>query len=136
MTIQLNHTIVACTDQKRSAQFVADMFGMAQPTQFSAFYCVDTDNGVSLDFLEVGEGYKIQSQHYAFLVSEEEFDEVFARINEQQLEYWADPFRKKPGEINTNDGGRGVYFCDPDGHLLEALTRPYGSGGFTGTETP
>ncbi len=69
-----------------------------------------------------------QRQHYAFLVSEEDFDEAFRRIGEQKLSYWADPGLRRPGEINRNDGGRGAYFEDPDGHLLEIITRPYGSG--------
>ena len=71
---------------------------------------------------------EVQTQHYAFLVSDEEFDQIFGRIRERKLEYWADPFKQRRGEINRNDGGRGVYFDDPDGHLLEVLTRPYGSG--------
>ena len=70
----------------------------------------------------------IAQQHYAFLLSEEEFDEVFARIRQRRLDYWADPARERTGEINRNDGGRGVYFDDPDGHFLEIITRPYGSG--------
>jgi catechol 2,3-dioxygenase-like lactoylglutathione lyase family enzyme len=76
--------------------------------------------------------YKIEGdiarQHYAFLVSEAEFDAAFARIGEAGITYWADPARSKPGEINRHDGGRGCYFEDPDGHLLEIITRPYGSG--------
>ncbi|MDP9130008.1 MAG: hypothetical protein M3N35_06440, partial [Candidatus Binatota bacterium] len=71
------------------------------------------------------------SQHYAFLVSEAEFDEIFARIRDRRLAYWADPGRNESGQINTWDGGRGVYFNDPNGHLLEIITRPYGSGGTT-----
>jgi catechol 2,3-dioxygenase-like lactoylglutathione lyase family enzyme len=62
-------------------------------------------------------------------VSEEEFDHIFARIKGRSLPYWADPGRQRPGCINRNDGGRGVYWNDPDGHLLEIITRPYGSGG-------
>ena len=68
-------------------------------------------------------------QHYAFLVDDPDFDDIFGRIKERDLPYWADPFRRYPGEINTNDGGRGVYWEDPNGHLLEIITRPYGSGG-------
>ena len=88
---------------------------------------VAADNGVSLDFSETSGN--ITSQHYAFLVGEEEFDAAFARIREQGLDYWADPGQSRRGEINRRDGGRGLYFEDPDGHLLEILTRPYGSGG-------
>ena len=87
----------------------------------------------SLDFADSDED--ISSQHYAFLVSETEFDEIFARIRERELDYWADPFRQRPSEINSWDDGRGFYFDDPSGHLLEVLTRPYGSGG-TKAENP
>jgi catechol 2,3-dioxygenase-like lactoylglutathione lyase family enzyme len=87
---------------------------------------VQLDNGISLDFMEK-EG-SVARQHYAFLVGEEEFDAAFGRIKGEGLSYWADPARSRPGEINRHDGGRGVYFEDPDGHLLEIITRPYGSG--------
>lgn len=87
---------------------------------------VEADNGVSLDYSET-DG-QITPQHYAFLVGEPEFDAAFARISEQGLTYWADPGRTRANEINTRDSGRGLYFEDPDGHLMEILTRPYGSG--------
>jgi len=126
VSVRLNHSIVWCRDQHVSATFLARTLGLAPPTRFGPFLVVELSNDVSLDFHEIdGE---IISQHYAFLVTEEEFDEVFGRIAEQGLEYWADPGRSRPGTINRNDGGRGVYFPDPDGHLLEILTRPYGSG--------
>jgi catechol 2,3-dioxygenase-like lactoylglutathione lyase family enzyme len=88
---------------------------------------VTTANGVSVDFADTED--EIRTQHYAFMVSEEEFDAIFSRIRERGLAYWADPARTKPGEINHHDSGRGVYFRDPSGHLLEIITRPYGSGG-------
>ena len=127
MGAQLNHTIVWCRDQRRSAGFLAEMLGRPAPTKFARFDVVELDNGVSLDFAE--RGGAIAPQHYAFLISEADFDAVLARIHERKLEHWADPMRSRPGEINHNDGGRGVYFPDPDGHFLEVLTRPYGSGG-------
>lgn len=127
MAVQFNHTLIACRDKQRSSAFMATMLGLAEPTPFGDFLCVETDNDVSLDFLEVGDA-PLNTQHYAFLISEGEFDTIFGRIQEQGLDYWADPFYRHPGEINTRDGGRGVYFKDPDGHLLEVLTRPYGSG--------
>lgn len=126
MAVQLNHTIVWCRDQEVSANFMADMLGLEKPYRFGPFLIVEPANGVSLDFHEVdGE---IQSQHYAFLISEDEFDEVFGRIQTRGLDYWADPACSRPGEINHHDGGRGVYWNDPDGHFLEVITRPYGSG--------
>lgn len=126
MTVQLNHTIVWCHDKARSSAFLADILGRPAPKPFSHFLVVDLDNGVSLDFMEK-EG-TVAHQHYAFLIDESEFDAVFARIQAAVPIYWADPARSKPNEINHHDGGRGVYFEDPNGHLLEILTRPYGSG--------
>ena len=127
MSVQLNHTIVWCRDKRRSATFLAEMLGLPKPTTFGPFLVVALDNGISLDFHDVdGE---IASQHYAFLIDEKKFDEIFGRIRTRGLDYWADPGQTRPGEINRNDGGRGVYFEDPDGHFLEIITRPYGSGG-------
>jgi extradiol dioxygenase family protein len=128
MNAQLNHTIVWSRDPAASAQFLTDMLGRPAPSRFSHFHVVELDNGVSLDYAEREAG-KIVPQHYAFLIGEEDFDAVLGRIRERQLEYWADPARRHPGEINRNDGGRGMYFVDPSGHFLEVLTRPYGSGG-------
>jgi len=128
MTVQLNHTIVAASDAVASARFLTDMLGLPPPTAFGHFEVV-TVGDTSLDFL-TREG-EISPQHYAFLVSESEFDQIFGRIKSRELPYWADPYRRQPGQINTRDGGRGVYWPDPDGHLLEILTRPYGSGGTT-----
>ncbi len=125
MSVQLNHTIVWCRDQQRSATFLAELLGLRAPTRFGPFLVVEVDNGASLDFHEVdGE---IAPQHYAFLVGEDDFDTIFARIRDRPLEHWADPAKTQPGKINHNDGGRGVYFEDPDGHFLEIITRPYGS---------
>jgi catechol 2,3-dioxygenase-like lactoylglutathione lyase family enzyme len=126
MTVELNHTIVAARDKKTAATFLADLLGLPEPTPFGPFFVVALGNGVSLDFVDTSED--IRPQHYAFLVSEDEFDAIFGRIRAKNLPYWADPFHSQPGEINTRDGGRGVYFDDPDGHVLELLTRPYGSG--------
>jgi len=84
---------------------------------------------VSLDYHDLSESQgEIASQHYAFLVSESEFGEIFGRIQTAGQDYWADPGLNRKGQINRNDGGRGLYFKDPDGHLLEIITRPYGSG--------
>jgi catechol 2,3-dioxygenase-like lactoylglutathione lyase family enzyme len=126
MTVQLNHTIVSSRDNARSAKFLAEILGRPEPTSFGPFRIVEVDNGVSLDFMSVDSD--IDSQHYAFLIGEDDFDQIFGRIRDRSLDYWADPALRRPGEINHNDGGRGVYWKDPDGHLLEVITRPYGSG--------
>jgi catechol 2,3-dioxygenase-like lactoylglutathione lyase family enzyme len=124
MAVELNHTIVRCTDRHASARFLADILGLPEPTTFGPFAIVTLANGVSLDFAD-GHG-PVHPQHYAFLVSEAEFDDILGRIIERELPYWADPFHRQLAQINTNDGGRGVYWSDPDGHNLEILTVPYG----------
>jgi catechol 2,3-dioxygenase-like lactoylglutathione lyase family enzyme len=127
MSAQLNHTIVWCRDKRRSASFLTQILGLGEPSRFGPFLVVELGNGVSLDFHD--KDGEIASQHYAFLISEREFDEIYARIQAQNIAHWADPGQRRAGEINRNDGGRGVYFEDPDKHLLEVITRPYGSGG-------
>ena len=128
MAVDFNHTIVWSKDPAGSAAFLASILGLDPPTRWGPFEVVKTANGVNVDFL-VREG-DIAAQHYAFLVSETEFDAIFERVENRGLPYWADPGRTKEGEINRHDGGRGVYFPDPDGHMLEVITRPYGSGGW------
>ena len=125
MVAALNHTIVWCSDKARSSQFLTGILGLQPARTFFHFLVVDLSNGVSLDYYQK-EG-PVSPQHYAFLVSDEEFDAAFKRIQEQRLEYWADPARSQPGQVNTRFGGRGVYFADPDNHLLELITKPYGS---------
>jgi hypothetical protein len=126
VAIALNHTIVWSRDTRVSAGFLAELFGLPDPVAWGPFMIVDMANGVSLDYHQVdGE---IASQDYAFLVSEDEFDAIFGRIAERGIEHWADPAMRKAGAINRDDGGRGVYFEDLDGHFLEIITRPYGSG--------
>lgn len=127
MAIQLNHTIVWCRDKQRSSAFLSEVLGLPPASPFGPFLVVEVDNGVSLDFHDVSGD--IAPQHYAFLIGEDDFDVIFGRIAERELEHWADPGQSLPGQINHHDGGRGVYFEDPDGHLLEVITRPYGSGG-------
>ena len=125
MAIKLNHTIVHARDKRESAEFYSNVFGLGKPFSFGPFLDVDTDNEVTLAFLETQD--KFEPQHYAFLVSEAEFDQIFGRIQARGLPYWADPAKKQKGEINTHFDGRGVYFEDPGGHFLEIITRPYGS---------
>lgn len=127
MAVQFNHTIVHADDKRVSAALLAELLGLPTPTPFGPFLVVALDNGVSLDFIDSG-GEPVRSRHFAFLVSEAEFDAIFARMQAKGVEYWADPQGKIAGEINRHDGGRGCYFRDPSGHWLEIITRPYGSG--------
>ena len=129
MTISFNHTIVASRDKRQSAEFLAELFGLPSPTPFGPFMVVALEHGASLDYADVPEGEEIRRQHYAFLVSEEDFDAIYGKIQSRGLQHWADPGARRPGEINHRAGGRGVYFPDPSGHGMEILTRPYGSGG-------
>jgi catechol 2,3-dioxygenase-like lactoylglutathione lyase family enzyme len=132
MAVRLNHTIVAAHDKDVAARFLAEILGLPAPVSIGPFAVVQVGDDTSLDFADSGDA--IASQHYAFLVNEDEFDRIFARIRERDLTYWADPNRSERGRINDWDGGRGVYFDDPNGHLLEVITRPYGSGGTTASK--
>lgn len=129
MPISFNHTIVAARDKRESAEFLAELFGLSSPKPFGHFMAVALEHGATLDYADAPEGEEIRRQHYAFLVSEEDFDAIYGKITSRGLQHWADPGRQRPGEINRRDGGRGVYFLDPSGHAMEILTRPYGSGG-------
>ena len=123
MAIELNHTIIPARDKEASATFLADILGLDAPTRFGPFMCIETANGVSLDYSD--HGLAFEASHYAFLVSEDEFDAIFARMVERGLRYWADPGHRQEGVLN--DHGRGFYFEDPSGHNMEVLTRPHGT---------
>ena len=123
----LNHHIVAARDKAASSLFFAEVLGLDHPVGLGPFAVLKVSSDTTLDFVDA-EG-DITQQHYAFLVTEAEFDEIFARVRERRVAYWSDPSRRDPGNINHWDDGRGVYFDDPNGHLLEIITRPYGSGG-------
>jgi catechol 2,3-dioxygenase-like lactoylglutathione lyase family enzyme len=122
--VQLNHTIVEARDRDGTADFLVEILGLAPASTFGPFRVVELSNGVSLDVVQAGA--QVHPQHYAFLVSEEEFDQIWGRLNERGITYWADPWHRRPGELNTHDGGRGAYWADPNGHNLEIITRPYG----------
>ena len=119
----LNHIIIPAKDKDASATFLAEILGVKPEQQWGPFRPVQTSNGVTLDFVDSKD---VRTQHYAFLVSDEEFDASFARIKKAGLTYYADPHKNTRGEINRHWGGRGVYFDDPNGHLLELITKPYG----------
>jgi catechol 2,3-dioxygenase-like lactoylglutathione lyase family enzyme len=131
MTAQLNHTIVAARDKDASALFLTAILGLPAPLEIGPFAVVKVGDRLSLDYMKTdGE---IAPQHYAFLVEEAEFDEIFERIAKRGLPYWADPHQRQRNAINHWDDGRGLYFEDPNGHLLEIITRPYGSAGTEAT---
>jgi catechol 2,3-dioxygenase-like lactoylglutathione lyase family enzyme len=127
MTVQLNHTIVFSRDKRAAAAFLTEILGLPPATVFGPFLAVQMTNDITLDFYEADR--EIVPQNNAFLVDERGFDDILGRIRQRALPYWADPFHHRASEINTNDGGRGVYFEDPSGHNLEIITRSYGSGG-------
>lgn len=124
MAVELNHTIIWCRDKVASASYLSSMLGLPDAREYGPFKHVQLANGVSVDFHDTDDD--VTPQHYAFLISEAEFDAVYARLTDAGQEHWADPACTTPG-FNTNDGGRGTYFRDPDGHFLEVITRPYGS---------
>jgi catechol 2,3-dioxygenase-like lactoylglutathione lyase family enzyme len=107
-----------------SSRYLADVLNRPEPATFYHFEVVQLDNGVSIDFM--AKDGPVAAQHYAFLVDDATFDHGFARIQALGQTFWADPARSCAGEINRSDGGRGFYFLDPDGHVLELLTTPYG----------
>jgi catechol 2,3-dioxygenase-like lactoylglutathione lyase family enzyme len=123
--VTFNHAILFAADKRESASFFASVFGLPDPVAWGPFLSVRLDQGGLVQFAEAS--FEIQPQHYAFLVTEDDFDGIYRRIAAAGLEHWADPQMSRPGTFNTNHGGRGVYFRDPSGHNLEALTRPYGS---------
>jgi catechol 2,3-dioxygenase-like lactoylglutathione lyase family enzyme len=127
MPVELNHTIVNARDAAKSAEYVAELLGLGPTKRFGPFVEITTANGVDLAFIDSGDDFEIQQQHYAFLVSDEEFDATYGKIVERGLDHWADPHKHQPGEINHHYGGRGVYFEDLDGHFLEIITTPYGT---------
>lgn len=125
MSVELNHTIVHARDNRESAEFFAELLGLEITAEWGPFIAVALSNGVTLDFATIPAD-KIALQHYAFLISEEEFDAAYAQIKQRDIEHYADPQQQQPGTINHNDGGRGVYFMDPAGHAMELITVPYG----------
>jgi len=126
MAVTLNHTIVHAHDVAVTALFLTRLLGLPAARRLGHFTVVQVGE-TSLDLIETdGE---IASRHFAFLVSEPEFDAILARLRAGGHAYWADPFHKEPEQINRWDDGRGVYFDDPNGHLIEVITRTYGSGG-------
>jgi extradiol dioxygenase family protein len=126
MPVAFNHTIVQARDAQESATFFSEMMGLPAPRRFGPFLAVPVEHGATFDFAQAAEGEEIHPQHYAFLVTEEDFDHIYGRIVEHGIEHYPEPHFGRKNEINHNDGGRGVYWCEPSGHFLEIITVPYG----------
>jgi catechol 2,3-dioxygenase-like lactoylglutathione lyase family enzyme len=124
----LNHHIVAVHDPEATARFFMCILGLPPAVKLGEFVVLRVSGDTTLDFIGTGSD-DFDRQHYAFLVTETEFDEIFDRIKSAEIAYWSDPMHHDAGQVNAWDDGRGVYFDDPDGHRLEIITRPYGSGG-------
>jgi catechol 2,3-dioxygenase-like lactoylglutathione lyase family enzyme len=124
ITVTFNHTIIAAKNRNESAKFFRELLEVPEASSWGVFTNIQLDEGVLLQFAEPPVK-EIQMQHYAFLLDDDLFDRAYARIQEWGVEHWADPQGKRPGQINTEHGGRGVYFMDPAGHGIELITRPY-----------
>jgi len=122
MEITLNHTIVSSNDNITSAKYYERIFGFEFIKVWGNFAVVKVNETFTLDFMNEG---NFSSQHYAFKVSDEQFDQIFGRIKSESIPFGSGPVSFDDGKINNNDGGRGVYFKDPNGHLLEILTKDY-----------
>lgn len=127
MSVHFDHLLVAARDKYHSARFFAELFGLPEPEEAGFFVSVTLEDGVVLSYAQLPPEMDFPGQHYAFLVDDATFDAILERLQAQGIQYWADPRQQLINQINTNHGGRGVYFDDPNGHHLEALTRRYGS---------
>ena len=124
MTIGFDHHILPSTDRERSARFLTEVLGLPEARSEGPFLAVDLANDVSL--YVAGWDREVTPQHYAFLLDEDDFDGVLARLEATGAGYWADPEGTLAQQVNHDDGGRGCYFRDPDGHWLEVMTVRYG----------
>lgn len=121
MTIELNHAIVPARDKEQSARFFADIFGLQYEGPSGHFAPVRVNDRLTFDF---DQDESFEAHHYAFHVSDAEFDAIFQRVQQAGLAYGSHPWDAENRKLNDWNGGRGVYFRDPNGHLLELLTRP------------
>ena len=120
MAITLNHTIVPAHDKEASARFFARIFGLTYNGAMSHFAPVRVNNDLTLDF-DNADSFEVH--HYAFHVSDAEFDAIFKRVQDEGISWGSDPWSMENRQLNSRQGGRGVYFRDPNGHVLELLTR-------------
>jgi catechol 2,3-dioxygenase-like lactoylglutathione lyase family enzyme len=123
MSARFNHTIIAARDPKASAAFYRDLLEAAVAPSWGPFTNLLLDDGVLLQFADPSIDFT--PVHIAFLLDDDHFVRACERIRAAGLEHWADPQQTRPGETNTEHGGRGVYLLDPSGNYLELITRPY-----------
>jgi catechol 2,3-dioxygenase-like lactoylglutathione lyase family enzyme len=121
VTVQLDHTIVPCRDKHASAEFLAEVLGLPAPVAMGHFQVVALSDGLTLDFPDA-DG-QVRPGHYAFAVGAAEFEAILGRVTGRGLQIWADPQRRRPGEVAERGAGQGFYFEEPSGHYLEVLTR-------------
>jgi len=126
VAVQLNHLVIVTRDNREGAEFMADILGLEVGPAMGHFLPIQMSNAVTLDFY-TREGHPEEAAHYAFLVSDDEFDHGMERLEALGVAYFPTPWMDPPGEINHNDGGRGVYFYDPTGNTMELITTPYGT---------
>jgi catechol 2,3-dioxygenase-like lactoylglutathione lyase family enzyme len=125
MAITLNHTIVPAHDKEASARFFADIFGLKYEGPSGHFAPVRVNETLTLDFDNDND---FDTHHYAFHVSDPEFDAILKRVQEAGITFGSDPWDLENRELNSWNGGRGLYFRDPNGHILELLTRVPSAG--------
>lgn len=124
MSIQLDHTIVPARDRKAAAALLANLLGVPWSESGVGPFCpVYVNDGLTLDFDQAEGPFPIQ--HYCFRVSETEFEGILARIRASGIEYRSTPHGPVDMKVNTQHGGRIVYWNEPDGHVWEALTVSY-----------
>jgi catechol 2,3-dioxygenase-like lactoylglutathione lyase family enzyme len=124
----LNHHIVATHDKEATARYFSEILGLKEAVKLGEFAVLKVSGDTTLDFRD-SDSDDFDRLHYAFLVTEAEFDEIFGRIRDRGIDFWSDPMHEDAGQVNNWDDGRGVYFNDPNGHRLEIITRAYGSAG-------
>ena len=123
MPFYLDHTIIPARDKEASARFFARMFGLEYKGPWGPFAPVKVNETLSMDFGDGGERFDVQ--HYAFIASDDELDAVLERVKQEGIPFGSGPHSLEDGEINHYYGGRGFYFRDPDGHVLEVITHTY-----------
>ncbi len=122
MEITLNHTIIPSFDRVESAQFYARIFGFEFVKEWGPFAVVRVNKTLLLDFQNKKQ---FSSLHYAFKVDDQQFDEILQRIKAENIAFGSGPSSVSNGKINNDYGGRGAYFLDPNGHILEIITKDY-----------